>query len=348
MISAPPLESKQILFFHIVHADEAELLKNKDVDWFKSLYYLDWKNYRALGAKYYDALYQFNLDAARKKEEALMASEGDEVETKEEARQRLLFNRDTMKKVLEMKRTILYPEMEMVRLLPKTVEPMSISPGEVPPRFGGKRPKCFFAMFKSFYGVSLMGDPPTPEEVHKRLQDNPSFVRACGFVPKGEKEDYYYRHMPSLRKIQQFDEIMTKAGLWSEIKWEEVNRNISDGVIDIEEELVGDTTHYYAYSGFETVEYKDKKGKVQKKSQSKPTKRCRCKDREQCRHPWELADDGAGTVVKSKKKMYWAHKSSVIGFPRVGNTEKWPKNNEGGAKGEFHKKDQKRRFLRNL
>jgi len=38
-----------------------------------------------------------------------------------------------------------------------TVKPETLSPGIVPIRLGGKKPKCFFAMFKSFLGASLMG-----------------------------------------------------------------------------------------------------------------------------------------------------------------------------------------------
>ena len=92
---------------------------------------------------------------------------------------------------------------------------------------------------------------------------------------------------------------MTEYGLWSRNKWEEVRRNIAQGIIKKENELVGDTTHYHAYSGFETVAYTDPKGKEEKKSQSKVTKHCRCENQENCSHPWDLADDGAGTIVKS-------------------------------------------------
>jgi hypothetical protein len=109
---------------------------------------------------------------------------------------------------------------------------------------------------------------------------------------------------------------MRKNWLWNKIKVEEVRRNIRSGVIKKEEELVGDTTHYHAYSGFEVVRYADENKKEQKKSQSKPTKRCRCKDRQTCGHEWELADGGAGTIVKSGQRMYWGHKASVLGFPR--------------------------------
>ncbi len=63
---------------------------------------------------------------------------------------------------------------------------------------------------------------------------------------------------------------------------------------------------------------KKSKAKTKKKSQSHMTKSCSCEDRETCSHPWELNDEGAGTVVKHGNKMYWAHKSSIIGLPDQG------------------------------
>jgi hypothetical protein len=111
---------------------------------------------------------------------------------------------------------------------------------------------------------------------------------------------------------------MTDAGIWGRLKLSQVRANLASGVIQPEEELVGDTTHYHAYSSFETVHYHDEKGKEQKKSQSKPTKRCRCEDWNHCPHEWELRDEGAGTIVKSGKKMIWGHKASVIGLPKQG------------------------------
>jgi hypothetical protein len=68
-----------------------------------------------------------------------------------------------------------------------------------------------------------------------------------------------------------------------------------------------------------SVSKKRKKGrkakKPRRKSHPKTTKACRCKDRQHCPHPWINADDGAGTVVKSTGKMYWAHKASTLCFP---------------------------------
>ena len=66
------------------------------------------------------------------------------------------------------------------------------------------------------------------------------------------------------------------------------------------------------------VTYIDEKGKEQRKSQSKTTKNCRCEDKDNCEHPWELADDGAGTIVKAFNKYIWGHKASILGLPMQG------------------------------
>ena len=144
-----------------------------------------------------------------------------------------------------------------------------------------------------------MGFPAEPEKVYMLLKSNPSFARVCGFIPRHVRDEYCSEHIPSLRKLEQFDQIMRESGIWAKIKVEEVKENIKSGVIRKENELVGDTTHYYAYSGFETVVYKDENGKEQKKSQSKVTKGCGCEDKQGCNHSWGLSDDGAGTIVKS-------------------------------------------------
>ncbi|HDH12349.1 MAG TPA: hypothetical protein ENG83_09200 [Nitrospirae bacterium] len=307
----------QIPLIHIIDEDDRILLNSPDAEWFRILYYFPWKEYRETGAEYYDALYQFNITGAEKRQEMFIEKEDKAVETKEEAVERLLFSRTTMQDSKVEEVAIIYKGKVVEHKAPK-VNPETIAPGIVPERLGGKKPKCFFAMFKSFLGATLMGFSPEPEVVHSLLWGNPSFIRVCGFAPKVERDEYCYRHVPGLRKMEQFDQIMRESGLWSKIKLAEVRRNIEEEIIKKENELVGDTTHYYAYSGFETVTYKDENGKEQRKSQSKVTKNCRCKDRDNCSHQWELTDDGAGTIVKSNHKMYWGHKAGVLGLPRQG------------------------------
>jgi len=316
MISLLESSNQQIPLIHLIHEDDTVLLESSDAEWYRVLYYFPWECYRYYGAEYYDALYEFNILEAKKREK-IKTDERINLETKEEAKNRLLFNRATMVEASEGKATILY-EGKVEGIGFSQVSSESISPGAVPIRLGGKKPKCFFALFKSFLGATLMGFPPEPESIYLLLTSNPSFVRVCGFAPKTEQDEYCFQHVPSLRKLEQFDQIMRECGLWEKIKWDEVRDNLENGVIKKEKELVGDTTHYYAYSGFETVTYKDNNGKEKKKSQSKVTKKCGCQNKFICDHSWELADDGAGTIVKSNHKMYWGHKASVLGFPAQG------------------------------
>lgn len=163
-----------------------------------------------------------------------------------------------------------------------------------------------------------MGFALEPENVHNLLTSNLSFARVCGFVPKDADDIYWHRHVPSLRKLEQFDQIMTEYVLWHEAKLDQVVQNIKAKLIKKENVLVGDTTHYHACSGFETVAYTDPKGKQKSKSQSKTIKNCRCADPQNCSHPWQLADNGAGTIVKAHNKYIWGHKASILGLPLQG------------------------------
>jgi hypothetical protein len=308
-------EGQQIPLFHEIHDDDRHLLNTIEGEWFEILYDFAWEDYRDHAVAYYEALHAFNLQARR-------ASAGDHAtpgETKSKARQRLLFDRATMQMDQTPAPQIIY-QGNVVEFGPPKIDPRCIAPGVVPLRLAGRKPKCFFSLLKSFIGASLMGFPSEPEQVHLLLKSNPSFARVCGFgvKEKGKSDRYDYRHIPGLRKLEQFDQVMRAVGLWDRIKVAEVKRNIEAGVIKAEHELVGDTTHYHARSGFETVVYADEKGRPKKKSQSKVTKHCHCPEWSTCAHQWVLADDGAGTIVKSGTKRYWGHKASIVGLPRQG------------------------------
>ena len=313
MLSSRLAEDQQIPLIHEVHSDDEHLLETIDGEWFEILLYFPWEDYRSFAADYYNALYDFNQLLP------LTAAAGDiNPETKEEAKQRLLFDRATMPKPTDPPAPILY-QGEVVEPKSQDVQPVNVAPGVVPLRLVGRKPKCFFGLLKSFIGTSLMGFSTEPQQVHLLLKSNPAFARVCRFSHKNkDREEYHYQQVPSLRKLEQFDQIMTATGIWDRIKLSEVKTNLSSGVILPEEELVGDTTHYHAYSSFETVRYEDEKGNEQKKSQSKLTKSCRCEDWQACSHEWELRDEGAGTIVKSGKKMIWGHKASIIGLPEQG------------------------------
>ena len=347
----------QIPLIHFVESDDLYLERQEDVLWFDLLRNLDWRPFRETAARYYEALWQFNYDAAEMRR-ALGTGQPANPETESDATMRLLFARATM-----------CEDTPAIYALPLSappeihVDPKWLRPGTPPPRWAGRTPKCFFALFAAFVGVMAQGKPGEPESVHRELRSNPSFARACGFTLPRSNGLYCHTDVPSLRKLQQFDQIMTSLGLWGQAKVQQVVRNLKAGRIRIESTLVHDTTHYPAYSSMRAVEVpppappsvdpppasaepaapqqgepsedasgnvstkgrKAKKGKrarkgkkpqkPRKKSHPKTTKACRCRDREHCPHPWINADEGAGTVVKSTGKMYWAHKASTLGFP---------------------------------
>ena len=67
MITLADVEGKQNQLFHLIHEDDIRLLESKENEWFKGLYYFQWEQYRGYAAKYYDALYEFNLEAAEQR-----------------------------------------------------------------------------------------------------------------------------------------------------------------------------------------------------------------------------------------------------------------------------------------
>lgn len=304
-----PRAGNQIPLVVTINEDDRLLYNSANSEWYRILKDLPDEDYREIAAEYYNSLHHFNLEQKAKRKRN--SSPNDESE--DEAKQRLLFDRTTMngdKPVLH--------EMPSVPEFKAVVTPCMVAPGITPDRGAGKKPKCFFALFKSFIGASLMGFPSEPETVCHLLSSNMSFARVCGFIPKNEYEHYWHKHVPSLRKLEQFDQIMTRYGLWDKCKRREVIENITAGVIHEENTVVGDTYHCHGYSSFEMVEYIDENGKKAKKSQAKVTKNCRCEDRRSCPHEWELADEGAGTIVKAANKFIWGHKASIIGLPLQG------------------------------
>ena len=323
MIHAENFEVQAALI-HVIQSDDLYLQRQEDVLWFDVLRKLDWRPLVGLAARYYDALYQFNEDQAQAHRDraAQTLQDPTHAESKQEATLRLLFERATLREaapILHERHASAEPQMR--------VNPATLCPGHPPVRLAGKAPKCFFAMLNAFLGVMLRGRVPEPEIVHEELTSNPSFARTCGFTLPDARCGYRQSDVPGLRKLEQFDQIMTARGLWGEAALEQVARNLREGRVQSESALVHDTTHYPAFSSMQVVELPDPTAetapprqsqktskKHKRKSHPKTTKSCKCKDRKRCRHPWVNADDGAGTVAKSTG-LHWAHKASTLAFP---------------------------------
>jgi hypothetical protein len=332
----------QLPLIEFVESDDLFLQDEPDALWFDVLRKLDYRQFQPTAARYYEQLWQFNQQQTQQRNERRKNPPAANPETQQQATARLLFDRPT----LDENAPVLYqlPPCETPSI---SIRPETLLPGVTPPRFAGRPPKCFFAMFKAFLGVTLAGLPAEPQFVHQKLRENPAFARTCGFtIPRVDKPERQ-SDIPSLRKLQQFDQIMAQNGLWAEVALDRVADNLRDGTVQVESTLVHDTTHYLAYSSVQVIDLPDspacdegvpepatgdlttlvaeksakpskksKRSKKKRKSHPRTTKACRCKDRDHCDHEWINADDGVGTVVKSTGKMYWGHKASTLGFPR--------------------------------
>ena len=298
----------QIPLIQIVESDDC-FLDEADILWFRLLRNLDWQPLVPVAVQYYEALWQFNRDQLRERVQKEHSRPVPNPETKEEARQRLLLDRAT----LDPEKPVL-AEGEANFREPLHVDPARIRPGCVPARLRGRKPKDFFAMLKSFLGVMVMGRPAEPEFVFADLTNNPAYARTCGFTLPDADFGYRASDVPSLRKLEQFDQIMTANGLWGHLSVGQVRRNLESGKLGQSTVGVHDTTHHEAYSSREApvVEGRTKNGKPLKKSHPKTTKPCRCPVWQDCPHDWISADEGAGTVVKAGRKMFWAHKASTF------------------------------------
>jgi hypothetical protein len=310
------LSPGQLPLVQFVESDD-RFLDECDVVWFRTLRDLDWRPFVAAAVQYYEALWQFNQEQLEARTAKVVAHPVPDPETEEQARQRLLLDRAT----LDATKPVIAAIETSVRE-PAHVNPDAIRPGHVPLRIRGRTPKDFFAMLKAFLGVMLMGRPAEPEFVHDELTGNPAFARTCGFTLPEPACGYRATDIPRRRKLEQFDQIMTKNGLWDALALGQVRRNIESGKLGEATIGVHDTTHHLAFSSMEVpvVEGRTKNGKPLRKSHPRTTKNCRCENREVCPHEWISADDGAGTVVKAGGKMYWGHKASTFalaGLPEI-------------------------------
>jgi hypothetical protein len=312
---------EQLALLHVVESDDLALENREDVLWFHLFKELDWRTLIPAAVQYYEALWHFNQEQAyarqKQKEEPLPPN----TETQAEATLRLIAEGPTFDRTVPIAH-----EVELPDRAPFHVNPDALRPGVVPFRLVGRRPKDFFSLFKAFLGVPLLGRAAEPENVHAELTNNPSYARACGFTQPDPNGEYHQTDIPSLRKLQQFDQIMAREGIWRMTAIAEVRRNLETGKVQIETELAHDTTGYEGWSSQQKTHLPEELAKQKRRGRKLPkvqthpktTKNCRCPDREVCGHPWVFADPGVGVVVKGTGKRIWGHKASTFGFPRQG------------------------------
>ena len=240
---------RQVPLIHFVESDDLFLHDQVDVVWFDVIKNLDYHAFQTTAAHYYEQLFTFNQQQKQRRIERRENASPANPETQGEATQRTLLERAT----LDKQAPALYERAESITSLTH-VAPHEVAPGVTPLRWLGRPAKCFFAMLYGFLGTTLAGQPAEPEFVHQRLRENPAFARTCGFTIPIPGKPERQSDIPSLRKLQQFDQIMTAAGLWEELALNQVAANLREGKVQAEATLVHDTTHYHAYSSMQVVE----------------------------------------------------------------------------------------------
>jgi len=241
--------SGQLPLIQFVESDDLYLQDQPEILWFDVLKDWDYRRFQHTAAHYYERLWQFNQQQAQQQNERRQNPPPANPETQTQATQRLIFSRAT----LDQEAAVLYQPSDLPT--PEiSVRPQSVRPGITPPRFAGRPPKCFFALLKSFLGLMFVGQPPEPEFVHQKLRENPAFARTCGFTIPSPGKPARQTDIPSLRKLQQFDQIMTENELWAELALDQVADNLRNGTIEAESTVVHDTTHYHAYSTMKVVD----------------------------------------------------------------------------------------------
>lgn len=291
----------QVVLF--AEPDDYVIENNPDVTYSKILDKFDFNLFRDEEKLYYQSLADFNRKLVKKlKEKKNNQQQQHKAVNKDDAYQELLF---------EM---IEQPSTKTVLFQLPSITPEEIHHNS---KGAGQKPKNFYALVKAFLGVSYMGLKNSPDVVHSQLINNPSFARKCGFKYIIDDETKHHQsNIPSLRKLQQFDQIMNLYGLWDNMKWKMVTQNLTDGTVKVEADLAFDPSHVEANSSFTVAETNTDQGKKVKKAVGKLSKRCSCPDKNSCPHDWEVTDHGCGVVVKSPSEKYWAHKASFVGFPK--------------------------------
>jgi hypothetical protein len=248
MITPAPL-ARQIPLIHIVESDDLYLADQPDVVWFDVLRSLDYHQFQATAARYYECLYTFNQQQKEQRIERRENPPAANPETQDQATKRLFDERATVDKESSAIYEQPEPETPLTCVLPREV-----APGVTPLRWVGRPAKCFFSMLYAFLGTTLAGERAEPQFVYQRLIENPAFARTCGFTIRRPGKTERQSDVPSLRKLQQFDQLMTANGLWGEVALNRVAANLREGKIEKEDTLVHDTTHYHAYSSKQMVE----------------------------------------------------------------------------------------------
>jgi len=179
--------------------DDYVLENNADVIYVHVLDRFDFNLFQGEEQQYYEALADFNRKLIEKQQASQSQHDSkSESESQQDTYQRLLFD------MLEQE-----PSEDTVLVEIPAIGFVDANDVHHNPKDAGRKPKDFYALTKAFLGVSYMGLQNSPAIVYSQLINNPSFARKCGFKYIIDEQTKQCQHnIPSLRKLEQFEQIM--------------------------------------------------------------------------------------------------------------------------------------------
>jgi len=298
--------------------------------WISLIKTIDGELFDVLARRYYLALYHFRKQQRRP---ALEGQTKVEAGSRQQAFEGILDAMEQRKASRQRAKGPLAPEDVFVEPLPKRGDkdlPAALSDFTVkPPSLGeflgdAGRPPCdALCLLRAFLAAPLLDIDGNPSTVYRLLHSNPAFAHLCGFLGANVMKlpgELTSRRLPSRSVCEEFDEVMTRYGLWHLARLEQVATNLSTGVVETESTVSFDTTHVEANSHCGNVVPPGAKVEPDKKPKHRKVprmhKRCDCgkENWETCIHAWVPTDQGAAIVVKGPTRIFWAHKTSVAAF----------------------------------
>lgn len=166
------------------------------------------------------------------------------------------------------------------------------------PRRGGGPGRSgyeFYGYLRAFLLAPLLDVEATPAAIKRALHANPAFLVECNFGTVRRGRHVIVNPQPSFSALNEFENIMTAAGLWNEVRQISTRKGISFGAIPKQAILALDPFPVKAFA------------RAEKK------KRCACQDQSRCKHRRREADRDARYYKKGGNRILRAYRPVLVG-----------------------------------
>jgi len=158
----------------------------------------------------------------------------------------------------------------------------------------------FHGYLRAFLLAPLFDVEATPAAIKRALHANPAFLVECNFGTVRHGRNVISNPRPSSWALNEFENIMTAAGLWDEVRQISTRKAISFGAIPKKAVIAIDPFPVKAFA------------RAEKK------KRCACLDKDLCNHRKREADRDARYYKKAGNRILRAYRPVLVGEVQSG------------------------------